>query len=181
MSFDDVDRLVKSRLKQPQITPIPVWYNGYHFRSTLEGRWGVFFDHLDISYEYEPQGFKLQDGVCYLPDFWFPYVRWWAEAKPADATPEERRKCELTVLGTGAPFLILAGPPDFREYAGISRDAGMLTEANYSLDIHSRFKAYFQEHRFWANDPDGSTEANCSDRYREAVYASRSVRFDKKG
>jgi hypothetical protein len=177
---DDIDRLVKNQSKQPQITPIPVWYRGYRFRSTLEGRWAVFLDHLDISYEYEPQGFRFGDGTCYLPDFWLPFVRWWAEVKPADPTAEERRKCDLTVMGTGAPILVLAGPPDFREYIGISRDAGMLTEANYSLDIHDHFKSYFKERRFWS-EGDAPTEAHCSDRYRDAVHASRSVRFDKKG
>lgn len=44
-------------------------YNGYRFRSRLEARWAVFFDSLRMRYEYEPEGFELDDGTWYLPDF----------------------------------------------------------------------------------------------------------------
>ena len=44
-------------------------YNGYRFRSRLEARWAVFFDTLGVKYEYEPEGFKLDNGLYYLPDF----------------------------------------------------------------------------------------------------------------
>ena len=48
---------------------IETHYNGYRFRSRLEARWAVFFDALGVSYEYEPEGFELDDGTWYLPDF----------------------------------------------------------------------------------------------------------------
>lgn len=176
-----LDQLVKNQMKQPSITALPVWHKGYRFRSRLEGRWGVFFESIGIEFEYEPQGFKLENDVCYLPDFWLPVTRTYAEIKPSDPTAEEKRKCELTVMGTGGLFLILSGTPDFRSYPGVSRDAGELTEATYSLDIHANFKAYFQEHRFWAFPaPCTLEEEFCSDRYREAVYAARGARFDGK-
>lgn len=44
-------------------------YNGYRFRSRLEARWAVFFDALGVAYEYEPEGFELDNGMWYLPDF----------------------------------------------------------------------------------------------------------------
>ena len=56
------------------IKPIETVYNGYRFRSRLEARWAVFFDALGIKYEYEPEGYTLQDGTKYLPDFMI-YVR----------------------------------------------------------------------------------------------------------
>lgn len=43
-------------------------YNGFLFRSRLEARWAVFFDEMQIKYEYEPEGFKTKCGY-YLPDF----------------------------------------------------------------------------------------------------------------
>ena len=52
-----------------EIKPIETYYNGYRFRSRLEARWAVFFDALGLQYEYEPEGFVLQDGTYYLPDF----------------------------------------------------------------------------------------------------------------
>lgn len=55
-------------------------YKGYRFRSRLEARWAVFFDALDLKWDYEPQGFDL-DGVRYLPDFWLPELDTWVEVK----------------------------------------------------------------------------------------------------
>lgn len=51
------------------IKPIETVYNGYRFRSRLEARWAVFLDALGVEYEYEPEGFELQNGMWYLPDF----------------------------------------------------------------------------------------------------------------
>lgn len=56
------------------IKPIETVYNGYHFRSRLEARWAVFFDAAGIKYEYEPEGFDVGNGICYLPDFYLPNV-----------------------------------------------------------------------------------------------------------
>ena len=59
-------------LPQGGIRAIETRYKGYRFRSRLEARWAVFFDHLGIEWEYEPQGYVLSDGSTYLPDFWLP-------------------------------------------------------------------------------------------------------------
>jgi hypothetical protein len=47
----------------------PTQYAGITFRSRLEARWAVFFDALDIPWEYEPERFHLTDGSTYTPDF----------------------------------------------------------------------------------------------------------------
>lgn len=44
-------------------------YKGYRFRSRLEARWAVFFDACGARWEYEPEGFVLDNGQSYLPDF----------------------------------------------------------------------------------------------------------------
>lgn len=44
-------------------------YNGFLFRSRLEARWAVFFDACGVNYEYEPEGYRLSNGLLYLPDF----------------------------------------------------------------------------------------------------------------
>lgn len=67
------------------LQPINTAYAGRHFRSRLEARWGVFFDVLGLSWEYEPEGFTLADGTRYLPDFrvWTPQGNpIWYEVKP---------------------------------------------------------------------------------------------------
>jgi hypothetical protein len=56
-------------------------YNGYKFRSRLEARYGVFFDSANIPYEYEPEGFQLENGKKYLPDFYLPNDDLYVEIK----------------------------------------------------------------------------------------------------
>ena len=66
------------------LQPIETTYAGHKFRSRLEARWAVFFDELGIVWEYEPEGYKMPDGTCYMPDFWLPYFSggMYVEVKP---------------------------------------------------------------------------------------------------
>lgn len=65
------------------IKAIETVYRGYRFRSRLEARWAVFFDKLSIAWEYEKEGYELKNR-WYLPDFWLPEFRLFAEIKPFD-------------------------------------------------------------------------------------------------
>jgi len=62
---------------------IPASYGGTLFRSHLEARWAIFLDHLELKWEYEPQGFRF-DGTLYLPDFmvFAALGMIWVEIKP---------------------------------------------------------------------------------------------------
>lgn len=51
------------------IKAIETVYKGYKFRSRLEARWAIFFDALDIEWEYEKEGYDLGELGWYLPDF----------------------------------------------------------------------------------------------------------------
>lgn len=64
-----------------KLTPIETRYRGYRFRSRLEARWAVFLDALGERWEYEPQGYRLDDEF-YLPDFWLPERKAFLEVKP---------------------------------------------------------------------------------------------------
>ena len=85
------------------IKPIETVYKGYRFRSRLEARWAVFFDAIGAAWEYEPEGFELEDGTWYLPDFKLRDVQGrgdeyerdlWIEVK-GSMTPEDKHKIEL--------------------------------------------------------------------------------------
>lgn len=68
-------------------------YKGYRFRSRLEARWAVFFDSLNLTWRYEPQGFVL-GGKAYLPDFWLPDLKLWVEVKAFDVVNDiHKRLC----------------------------------------------------------------------------------------
>lgn len=74
--------------------PIETKYKGYRFRSRLEARWAVFFDHAKIKWEYEPEGFELDCGSRYLPDFFLPDVNSWVEIKGKKANDRELSVCQ---------------------------------------------------------------------------------------
>ena len=82
-----------------KIKPIETIYNGYKFRSRLEARWAVFFDHAGIAYEYEPEGFT-SDGECYLPDFYLPRANVYVEVKPnMESLLDSQRKIARCITG----------------------------------------------------------------------------------
>lgn len=70
------------------IKAIQTRYAGCHFRSRLEARWAVFFDHCGIEWQYEPEGFQhtMHDRAYdWLPDFHLPATNTWVEVKGSDA------------------------------------------------------------------------------------------------
>lgn len=64
-----------------EIRAIPTEYNGVQFRSRLEASWAAHFDARQLPWDYEPEGYELSDGTRYLPDFYLPTARAWAEVK----------------------------------------------------------------------------------------------------
>ena len=67
------------------LRPIETKYAGRRFRSRREARWAILFDHLEIDWRYEPEGYQLSGGVNYLPDFELHLSggsRIWVEVKP---------------------------------------------------------------------------------------------------
>lgn len=81
------------------IKAIETIYNGYRFRSRLEARWAVFFDALGIEYEYEPEGFSLDYGIRYLPDFALKNVHWRGEGSGEHYTGKPGRPIYVEVKG----------------------------------------------------------------------------------
>lgn len=74
------------------VLAIPTMYAGVRFRSRLEARWAVFFNHLGIRWEYEPDAFDVCAKASdtgevlsthkYTPDFFFPDYAAFGEVKP---------------------------------------------------------------------------------------------------
>ena len=93
-----------------QLTAKPTRYKGILFRSALESRWASFLDQLGVRWQYEPKVFKVTLGG-YLPDFYFPALKMWAEVKPGPLDKEAMMKIMDVVVEAGENALLLEGPP----------------------------------------------------------------------
>lgn len=103
-----------------EIKAIETEYNGYRFRSRLEARWAVFFDTLKIKYEYEPEGYKLKNGIYYLPDFYLPDLEYYAEVKGKNNhLYEDMKKVEQFVMEKKTAVIILSDIPYSIESKGL--------------------------------------------------------------
>lgn len=85
------------------IKPIETIYKGCRFRSRAEARWAVALDHMDIKWEYEPEGYILPDGEYYLPDFYFPEGNWYAEVKSQDKELSEEEINKIRQFNNNPP------------------------------------------------------------------------------
>lgn len=100
------------------IKSIQTEYNGYLFRSRLEARYAVFLNSLHIRWEYEVEGFILDNGEWYLPDFYLPDFDggMWMEVKPTYFNEQEKERCRLLCLGTKKSVWLANGTPNFTVY-----------------------------------------------------------------
>lgn len=185
------------------IKPIETQYKGYRFRSRLEARWAVFFDALGVQWEYEKEGYDLGDFGWYLPDFWLPQVKSFAEVKPGKFSKIEFSKC-LALISGGTYSCILLDVPvpentpyfnvykdsddDFSQYFGtkiLSCDWCNAWYADYELfkrqsisstQVVCLTAAKLREGRFYVA-PGGESDSRWDDT-EKACIAARSARFE---
>lgn len=157
-------------------------YRGFRFRSRLEARWAVYLDAVGLRYEYEPEGFTLENGEWYLPDFWLPDTQSWAEVKPESLTSNELLRCAFLVRGTGHQCVLLVGSPAAKAYERLMvgeeewnhRPVEDLISGVVSCDAFID-ASYVSERRFYSCTGDGEVfDPNAI----KAVEAARSARFE---
>ena len=87
-------------------------YKGFRFRSRTEARWAVFFDSLNVKWQYETEGYRFKSGDMYLPDFWLPELQVWFEVKGDESgSGDERTKAEQLHNESTFPVVIAWGTP----------------------------------------------------------------------
>ena len=100
---------------------VPVIHRGIRFRSTLEARWTLVLDGLQMPWLYEPKKFELPSGA-YVPDFLVYPEReqaTWIEVKgPWPDAREFQVASEINLYV--APLLILSGDLPRRGHGGTS-------------------------------------------------------------
>lgn len=103
------------------ITAIPTTFRGTRFRSGLEADWAATFEHLDMHWTYEVEGVRIDDATNYLPDFWLPTQRVFAEAKgPMNERMDKPRQMQLafhrehqdTWLSYTCPLVVVLRPAE---------------------------------------------------------------------
>ena len=104
-----------------EIKAIETVYNGYRFRSRLEARWAVFFDAAGIEYEYEPEGFSLDYGIQYLPDFALKNVHWRGE-------------------GAGEHYTGKPGNPVYVEVKGVDSYADIKLDERVRMEMFAKYR-----------------------------------------
>lgn len=172
-----------------RIKAIPTKYLGTTYRSRLEAKWAVFFHALEIAFDYEAQSLKLEDGTPYMPDLYFPQIRYFAEIKPCDFTEDERRKCLEVVKGTGRPIILLVRQPGFCTYEVVKRTdiaddpRPVLESFDCLLDIDAHGRRLYRDQRRFFCDTQGQWKdrRDFTQRYQEAVDLARDARFDQSG
>ena len=83
------------------------WYNGIEFRSKLESKTAQALDNIGIPYVYEPDGYKLSNGLWYRPDFWLPDAKQFVECKGVMDSTDSAKIVGL-VDDMGRPVLVLS-------------------------------------------------------------------------
>lgn len=97
------------------LTPRPVRYCGVKFRSTLEARYALLFDLIQLKWQYEPRLFWVEPH-WYLPDFYFPSLGVWGEVKPKNLNAVEMEKAIGLTRVTRQRIILLVGLPQIGPY-----------------------------------------------------------------
>lgn len=165
------------------IAAIQTEYDGNRFRSRLEARWAVFFNHLGIEWQFEPQGYQVGDGRGayrnYLPDFYLPALEVWAEVRGTSGDWNLWHDFAKRVAPHSQKFIVLGQIP--KESGGWLHTRAMTSESGWGY-------AYWDDGTLhllgnyeppWPPTVDGHRNRNYgSDRVDEAYRAARTARFE---
>jgi len=125
--FDQQNRVYQSSHKKQWngIQPIITKYKGIDFRSRMEARTAVFLDALGIKWEYEKEGYEIDNGnseiIRYLPDFYIPVqgdgsvksLDYFIEVKGIYPTNDEINKACLLAVHTRKDVFFVYNFPYF--------------------------------------------------------------------
>lgn len=158
------------------IRPLDTHYAGYRFRSRLAARWAVFFDALGIAWEYQPEGYLIDD-TPYLPDFLLPESGTWIEVVGRtggiDTSLMRAAALQLPQMRRGvSPRLMILGPIPAPRAHGDWGWVGLqpIRDESKELEViggHFGFGSYGKDNRPWA-----LFNTSCADAYTSGDPAS---------
>lgn len=182
-----------------EIKAIETEYNGYRFRSRLEARWAVFFDNMGIKYLYEPQGFVMSDGTCYLPDFFLPNMNQFFEVKGVFKLTDQKKvkqfvhECKMPVI-VGFEDFTFEACDCFEEWVQELKSGSVLMKCNkcgnyYFIGVMGSWKCTCCGHydgdntSEWISNGELNTENVLSskaekDKFLNAIKHAKQARFE---
>jgi len=158
---------------------IPTTYNHITYRSRLEARWAVYFTQMGFEFYYEFEGFDLDNAGWYLPDFYLPRVKMWAEVKPFEFTDTELTKLKALVTFTQKPGLMLVGPPARQPYSALVLDCWCSTPGlcEYDFILSNYHEYYTKENRFYGAPAEGEVFDDNFDDINLGINVALSAKF----
>ena len=165
---------------------LPTKYSGVTFRSRNEARWAVFFDALGIRWTYEDQGYKLESGATYLPDFRIRLASGkylYVEAKPDNYDKfDSGNHAYLTKLynfskESGCVVLLVDGSPSYKPYDLID---GTLNWPTLKLAFWQDYDPFVRiADEYWLSyvklDPDGKMWIDADERGVKGAFGKQYV------
>jgi len=135
------------------IKPIETKYKGYRFRSRLEARWAVFFDAINIQYEYEREGFELGEGRRFLPDFYLVDPDCYVEIKPKNLFHIDFDQyinviVNTALLAQSKSCLLIFGNPYFGEYNIVGVVKGSEACGHFALGSKEKNDLWIKKEEF---------------------------------
>ena len=165
------------------IQPIETHYAGCRFRSRLEARWAVYFDCLGIAWEYESEGYALDEETWYLPDYLLPELRAYGEVKPPGGDFQLALRLARAVQ---VPVLLLEGTPDWKLYH-VAYPEDTPQETALTLDAVDLGMCAYKNRLWWEWGADARAVYSettypytWGDRLRHAIEQARGARFEDK-
>jgi hypothetical protein len=162
-----------------KIKPLITKYKSFKFRSRLEARWAVFFDSLGIKWEYEAEGYALED-CWYLPDFWLPEYDGGIHVEVKHTGGDFSKAMKFTEITRNSIWLC-EGPPAPRVYDYVWWDEGApnICKVIPFWDVAVRFKRFFYDPGY--EEQDGTMSQDYQDinpEYMQAVEDANCFDFN---
>ena len=164
-------------IKEPEV-------NGVIFKSLTHAKWSIFFSNIECEWEYRPEGFTLDNGNFFIPDFKVTYFDQGMKNSPIVYWFLVKDKNELTLLDVvycysfEEEIVICVGSPDVTRYKTIcdyvrenESYSSVFNIIDRNLYSDDDYLAYLFSHkkRPWHDEKDIYIESFIKD----AVYKSK--------
>ena len=162
--------------KPSELKALETVYKGYRFRSRLEARWAFFFTEIGWKWKYEPEGFNLEDGDYYLPDFYLPDIckGTWFEVKAERPNEREERVAQKLACASGEFVAVAFGDP----YEALTTPC---TKLFYSNSLSRSWECLDERAYFFFSMSLVDFFPHMNGCYMESAEKARQYRFDPGG